>query len=271
MLSRSLITLCVFLLAGVVHAQVVATVNGAKITLKDFKRKYNETKKTTINPPPPELFLEDLVRLEMGVQEAEKRGLEKDPTVKEAFRRELYKALIEKELGKKVDAIKVSESEMRAHYKKYPEIRSSHILIEFPPDATSKQKAAARKRADEIFKEVRASKRPFKELVKLYSDDHLSKMNGGDIGFQSNVTVVPTYYNTLMKLKPGQIAGPVETLYGYHIVKMTGRNSYQDADKRQIRVAVFDKKRAVLFNAYFKRLRSKYKITKDENLIKSVK
>jgi parvulin-like peptidyl-prolyl isomerase len=255
------------------HAQqqVVASVNGAKITLKDFKAKYEATKKGAINAPPPDLFLEDLVRFEMGAQEAEKQGLDKDPQVKENIRREMYKGLLEKELGKQVDGIQVKEEEMKEFYKKFPEIRSSHILIEFPADATEQQQAAAKQRAEEILKEVKASKRPFEELVKLYSDDNLSKMNGGDIGFQSRVTVVPTYYDMLLKLKPGEIGGPVHTLYGYHIVKVTGRRTYQDANKRQIRAAVFDEKRKVIFDKYFDRLRSKYKITKDESLIKSLK
>lgn len=270
MISRMLFSF-VLLACGAAQAQVVATVNGAKITLKEFKAKYEATKKQAINAPPPELFLEDLIRFEMGAQEAEKQKMADDPQVKEAIRREMYKGLIEKELGKKVDAIKVTENEMREYYKKFPEVRSSHILIEFPATATEEQRAAAKARAEEILKEVKASKRPFEELVKLYSDDNLSKMNGGDIGYQSRVTVVPTYYEALIKTKPGEITGPVQTLYGYHIVKVTGRRSYQDANKRQLRAAVFDEKRKILFDEYFQKLRSKYKVTKDESLIKSLK
>jgi parvulin-like peptidyl-prolyl isomerase len=270
---HSLFALMAFVSYSAVYAQgqTVASVNNSKITLKDFQAKYNAVKKESINAPPPELFLEDLVRFEMGAQEAEKLKLDQDPVVKENMRREMYKGLLERELGKQVDAINVSENEMKEFYKKFPEIRSSHILIEFPADPTDAQRDAALKRADEILKEVKSSKRPFEELVKLYSDDNLSKMNGGDIGFQSRVTVVPPYYDLLMKLKPNEVGGPVRTLYGFHIVKVTGRRTYQDANKRQIRAAVFDEKRKVIFDKYFGKLRSKYKITKDENLIKSLK
>ncbi len=58
-----------------VSAQVVAKVGNKPITLKDFKIKYDEVKKQTINPPPPVVFLEDLIRYEVGVQEAEKQNL----------------------------------------------------------------------------------------------------------------------------------------------------------------------------------------------------
>src|SRR5690606_16462113 len=128
-------------------------------------------------PPSKELFVEDLIRYEIGVQEAMKKGIQEDPIVKERIRQEIYKGLIEKELGKAVSEIKVTEKEMQAYYKKNPEIRTSHILIEFRPDATTEQKKAAKDRATEIYEEVRKSKRPFEELVGLYTDDVLSKRN----------------------------------------------------------------------------------------------
>lgn len=252
-------------------AQVLAKVGNVEITVKEFKEKYADVRRQTINPPKPEIFLDDLIRFEMGVQEAEKRKIEKEPDVKERLRQELYKALIEKEIGKSVEAINVNEAEMREYYKKNPEIRSSHILIEYKPDATAEQKEAALKRAKEIYEEVRKSKRPFEELVKLYSDDTLSKAAGGDIGFQNRISVVPTYYDALISLKPGEVSPPVQTLYGFHIIKVTGRRSFEDANRRQIRAAVFDVKRKELFDAYFKKLAPKYTVTKDEKLIKSLK
>lgn len=253
------------------NAQVVAKVGTSEISLKDFTEKYAEVKRQTVNAPSPQIFLDDLIRFEIGVQEAEKKKIENDPIVKERLRQELYKALIDKEIGKQVDAIKITEAELRDYYKNNPEIRSSHILIEYKPDATSEQKEIARKRAFEIYEDVKKSKRPFEELVKLYSDDTLSKASGGDIGYQNRITVVPTYYDVLAKLKTDAIAAPVQTLYGFHIIKATGRRSFQDANRRQIRAAVFDEKRKVLFDAYFKKISARYPVTKNESLIKSIK
>src|SRR5690606_19442095 len=116
---------------------------------KDFKERYEDVKKQTVNPPSAIDFLDDLVRFEMGVQEAEKRNMQNDPAVKERLRQELYKGLVEKELGKKVDALNVTEAERRNYYKTNPELRSSHILIQFPVGASADKIAAAKKRADE--------------------------------------------------------------------------------------------------------------------------
>lgn len=252
-------------------AQVVATVGNTKITLKDFKTKYDFIKKKADNPPPPELFLEDMIKFEMGVQEAEKRNLQNDPEVKDGFRQVLYKYLVENEIGARVEAIKVNDKEMRDAYAKNPQIRIAHILIMFPAKATEAQKETSKKRAEELLKEVKSSKRPFEELVKLYSDDDISKLSGGDLGYLSRVTAVPQVYDAVANLKIGEITGPVKTQFGYQILKVTGRLSYQDADKSQLRATVFDQKRKVIFDDFFGKLRSKYKVTKDESAVKSLK
>ncbi len=257
------------LMMGSAFAQDVVAVAGTKnITVKDLNDKYEEVLKQTLNPPTKEVFLEDLIRYEIGVQEANKKGLQDDPVVKERIRQEIYKGLIERELGKAVSEIKVTEKEMQAYYTKNPEIRTSHILIEFRPDATEEQKKAARDRANEIHEEVKKSKRPFEELVGLYTDDVLSKRNGGDVGWQSRLTLMPAYYNAALAMKVGEVKGLIETQYGFHIVKVTGRRGYNDADKRQIRMAVFDEKRKEIFDNYFAKLKKTYPIKVNKALIK---
>lgn len=246
---------------------VVATVGNKKITVEEFNKKYNEIKLQTINIPSKAVFLEDLVRYELGVQEAEKRNLQKDPQVQERIRQEMYKGLLEKELGQRVQKIQVSEKEMEAWYKNNPEIRTSHILIEFKPGATAAQEAEAKKRATEILDEVQKSKRPFEELVKLYSDDPLSKQAGGDVGWQSRVTLVPTYYETALGMKVGEVKGLVETQFGFHIIKVTGRHAYENANKKQIRSAVYDDKRKDIFNDFFSKLKKTYSIKTNPSLL----
>lgn len=247
---------------------VVAQVGKKTITVQEFNKKYNDVRSQTVNPPSKEQFLEDLIRFEMGVQEAYKKNLQKDPVVQDRFEQEMYKMLLEKDIGNSVQNIKVSEADMKKWYSTSPELRSSQILIEYKAGATAAQIAEAKKRAEEILKEVKSSKRPFEELVKLYSDDALSKPMGGDIGWQSKVTLVPAYYDTLSGLKVGEISGLVSSQYGFHIIKLTGKRTYENANKRQIRAAVFDEKRRLIFNDYFEKLKKSYKINENKALIK---
>lgn len=257
----------------VVYAQkgneVVATVGSKKITLDEFNKRYKEvTAQVLTNMPSKKVFLEDLIRYEMGLQEAKKRNLEKDPAVVDRLNQEMYKALLEKELGQKVQENKVTEAEMKAYYAKNPQIRLSDILIEVKPGATAQQKEEAKKRASEIIAEVLKSKRPFEELVRLYSDDVTTKNLGGDVGWQSRLSLIPSYYDSALKLKLNEITPQlVETPFGFHIFKLTGKRSYEEATKREIRMAVFDEKRKVLFDEFFAKIKKQYPVNVNSKLI----
>lgn len=248
--------------------EAVAVVGNKKITLKEFNDKYMRATRFSITPPPTKKqFLEELIRFEVGAQEAEKRKLENDPIVQEAMKRELYKGLLEKELGQKIQDMPISDKEMEEYYKRNPEIRFSHILIELKPAPTVEQKSEALKRAKEIFEDIKKSKRPFNELVKLYSDDPLSKQVGGDAGWQSRMTIVPQLYNAALSSKVGEIKGIIETQFGYHIIKVTDRRSYDNANKRAVRLAVFEEKRKRFFDEYMEKLKKSYSIKSNPSLI----
>ncbi|MGZ3722060.1 MAG: peptidylprolyl isomerase [Bdellovibrionales bacterium] len=253
------------------RAETLATVGNAKITTEEFNRKLEDVRKQAMNPPAPELFLEDLVRFEIGVQEAEKAKLQNDPAVKERMRQVLYNALLEKQIGKRVEDIKITEAEMREYYKKNPEVRFAHILIEIKENAKPEEREIAHKRALEIFDDVKKSKRPFEELVRLYTDDLPTKEMGGDVGFQSRVTLAPVLYDATAGMKIGEVKGLIDTPFGYHIVKLLDRRTFDLADKRQIRAALFDDKRAKLFNDYFEKLKKQYKVEINREALKSHK
>lgn len=250
-------------------SDVVATVGTKKITLGEFNKKYKDVVAQVLsNPPSKQVFLEDLVRYELGLQEAKKRGLEKDPIVQDQMNQAMYKGLLEKELGQKVQDSKVSDQEMKTWYAKNPQIRVSTILIEVKPGATESQRAEAKKRALEILAEVKSSKRPFEELVRLYSDDTTTKNIGGDVGWQSRITLNPAYYEAANKLKLNEVTSSlVEVAFGFHIIKLTGKRTFEEAPKREIRMAVFDEKRKVLFDKFFDGIKKNYQINVNTKLV----
>ncbi len=261
-----------FAFHSIAQAQVLATVGNQKITVKDFNKKLADVRMASpLNTPTPEQFLEDLIRFEIGVQEAQKIKLQNDPMVKERMKQALYGVLLEKKLGAKVEGIKISEGELKAYYKNNPDLHLAHILIDVKPNATSQEREVAKRRALEILEEVKASKRPFAELVKLYSDDIPTKEFGGDIGFQSRATLSPEIYSFAQGMSKGQIKGLVETQFGYHILQLVDRRSYELADKRQIRLSLFESKRAQIFNNYFNSVKKKYKVSVDAKALQSLK
>lgn len=250
---------------------VVAEVGSKKIMLSEFNKKYSEILSIVGSsggtaPTKPE-FLEDLVRFELGLAEANKKNIEKDPVLQDRMKQEMYKVLLEKELGQKASKIQPTDAEMKAWYAKNPSVRWSNILIEVKPTATPEQRAEGRKRAQEIFAEVKASKRPFEELVRLYSDDTMAKQIGGDVGFQTVITA-PLVYDNVKDVKVGGIVGPVETVFGFFIMKVTGRATFEQANRPQIRQAVFNEKRRQLMDQYFAGLKKQIPTKSNPSLLK---
>lgn len=263
-------TLSILLLGSSAQAQVIAKIGDKKeISLQEFEKRYQDYVKQVMSTPPTKAeFLEDLVRYEMGLIEARAKKLDQDPVVVDRMNQELYKGLLEREVAPLTKEIKIKDKEMREWYAKNPEIRTSHILISFKTDSTPEEIKQAKERAEAIYKDVLKSKRPFPELVKLYSDDTLSKQAGGDINWQTRLTLFPTYYDAVMKLKMNELSPVVRTPFGFHIIKLTGKRDYKNADKQQISRAVFEVKRKQIFDEYFAKLKKRIPVSVSSQAIK---
>ncbi len=125
--------------------------------------------------------------------------------------------------------MKVDPAEVRQAYeanaKQYTtneERQASHILIAVKPDATAADKAAAKAKAETILEKVRTKPDDFAALAKEYSQDPGSAPQGGDLGSFARGSMVKPFEDAVFAAKVGDIVGPVETNFGYHIIKVTG-------------------------------------------------
>src|SRR5215831_4768197 len=114
----------------------------------------------------------------------------------------------------------LSDADLHAAYEKaksrleVPEKRHArHILI------TGKDDAAALAQAQQVLAQVKSGK-DFGELAKQYSQDPGSAQNGGDLGWAERSAFVKPFADALFGMKVGEIAGPVKTQYGYHIIRL---------------------------------------------------
>jgi peptidyl-prolyl cis-trans isomerase D len=100
--------------------------------------------------------------------------------------------------------------------------RASHILISVKSGATDEDKRKARERVEGVLARLRASPQSFAELAKKESGDPGSASQGGDLGFFSRGMMVRPFEEAAFGLKLGQISDPVESDFGFHIIKVTG-------------------------------------------------
>ena len=125
--------------------------------------------------------------------------------------------------------VKVDPAEVKAAYdanaRQYAsseERQAAHILIAVKPDAKEDEKAAAKKKADALLAQAKANPAKFAELAKANSQDPGSAQQGGDLGSFGRGSMVKPFEDAVFAAKAGDIVGPVQTDFGYHIIKVTG-------------------------------------------------
>jgi parvulin-like peptidyl-prolyl isomerase len=190
----------VFLITALLGAKAIqaatelARVNGTVISLEDFNKRYQESLKYfQFKAPSKKNVLDEIIKRELGIQEAKRAGLDKDPEVIDRMNTVLYQSFLDKKLSKQFDALQVTDSEARDYYAKNPEIRTSHIFIAVRPDASKEDAQKAYEKIKEIqSKYLAPGKMSFAEVAQKYSEG-VAAPNGGDVDFQTKDKLDPSY------------------------------------------------------------------------------
>lgn len=119
-------------------------------------------------------------------------------------------------------------------------LKASHILISYAGSqvkSATRTKARATQIADSVFNVVKANPGMFETLGSTISDDDYSKKKQGDLGWFADGSMVPEFNQAVLEGNIGDIK-KVETVFGYHIIKITGKKDptfkirYASVDRR---------------------------------------
>ncbi|MBI2265318.1 MAG: peptidylprolyl isomerase [Armatimonadetes bacterium] len=212
----------------------VATVNGQKITRKELDKELERIfgKK----------LLERMVTRKLIEQEAKKKNIQvsdKDvisaitefkknvpPGQFEAMMKESNMSMEDLEgdmrvklyLEKIVDTIPEKEKEdyFNKYKDRFTQVEVAHILLKTEEEALK------------VRKELMAGAK-FEDLATRYSIDPGSKNRGGYLSLVSRGMMVPPFEQAAFSMKPGEISQPVQSNFGYHIIKAISiKSSYSD-------------------------------------------
>ena len=121
--------------------------------------------------------------------------------------------------------VKSTDREVREFYKTYrdslpratEEFEIAHIYIE--RKVSDAEKNWAKDKAKQILDSVKKGV-DFSELAKRNSDDSLSAIQGGNLGYVKKGSFVKPFEEAALVLLPGEVSDLVETQFGYHIIKL---------------------------------------------------
>ena len=123
----------------------------------------------------------------------------------------------------------------RAQFETKEERQASHILISVEPGAGAEAKQAARAKAEEIYRQLKQKPDRFAELAKQHSQDPGSATKGGDLGYFGRGATPKAFEDAVFQMKVGEISPPVESVDGFHIIRLMAVKAGQSRSFEQVR------------------------------------
>lgn len=159
----------------------------------------------------------------------------------------------------------------REKFTRPEQVRVEHILI----SSKSRTDAEALERTEMVKSLVETSDKSFAELADEYSDDPSVSNNHGDLGFFVRGKMVKPFEEAAFALQaPGDVASPVKTGFGYHVIKLLEHQDSQPKPFDAVRDAIVEelkaKHRSKVVNAEFSRLAELEGIEVDQEAINAL-
>ncbi|GAB4127412.1 MAG: hypothetical protein OHK0045_19830 [Raineya sp.] len=137
-------------------------------------------------------------------------------------------------------------------------ITVAHIMLRTIKGTSEQDSIALRKKAFEIYEKAKKGE-DWNRLVSQFSEDANTKGNGGQLREFGVGDLIPEFENVAFSLQnPNDIAEPVYTAYGWHIIKLISkrkRETYEEAENSIRNRVQKDSRSEVSKNATLTRLR----------------
>lgn len=216
--------------------KLVAVVNGKEITQGDVLKFLNDLGPQVAmqfqSPDGIKRVIDELVNQELLYLEAVENKIEKDEEFQDILNQTKITLLKSYALGKLINEEEVTETEVeefynehRDHYKKPETVVASHILVD------------NEEKAQEILKEIEEGL-SFEEAASKYSSCP-SKEQGGNLGEFGKGQMVPEFEAKAFEMEINTISEPVKTQFGYHIIKLNGKNPSRVRDLEEVKDEIY--------------------------------
>jgi len=192
-----------------------ATVNGVVIPQArvDMRIKFAASQGQADSPDLRKAVVDDMINLEVMSQEAVKKGLDKQPDTVQQMELARQSTLAGAFVQDYTKNHPISEDTLKQEYDNLKgklgstEYKVAHILVKTEDEAKAIE-AQLKKKGN------------FAKIAKAKSQDPGSAIKGGDLDWNVPSNFVPSFANALVNLKKGQTSAPVQSQFGWHIIKL---------------------------------------------------
>lgn len=132
------------------------------------------------------------------------------------------------------EEIRQAYEQRAADFSTPEERRVRHVLIQVPAGADQAKVDAARKRAEEALKRIRAGE-SFEKVAREISEDPGSASLGGDVGFFGRGVMDPEFEKAAFALNKGQVSDVVRSGFGFHVLKLEDIHAGRSKPLEQVR------------------------------------
>lgn len=137
------------------------------------------------------------------------------------------------------DAVEVTDADVAAYYQQnlaeyeHPAQVSLEYVF-FPKTASAGDSLEIAEEIGRLRQEILAGA-DFAELAEVVSDDEGSAINGGDLGTFGRERMVAPFADAAFALEPGEVSEPVQTRFGWHLIKVEERLEEDGEEKVRAR------------------------------------
>jgi peptidyl-prolyl cis-trans isomerase C len=246
------------------QAQVLAIVNGERITQADFEAelagKPESFRKRAQDKEIKKQVLEKVIQQKILMQAAREEGILDDPAimakVQDYQQRLILDALKNKVLSEKIE---VTEQEMQDYYQ-------SHKFEFYRPERVWVRQIVFndKSKAEEVHAQLEESPHRFKEMAKNYSEDVATKTRGGDMGYIERGAFPQRLEEKIFSLDEKEMSQVIEYEGRFYIFQIFKRQEAEHKEFEQVREQIrrrleFNKKMPN-WNQYYQDLRQKAQI-----------
>ncbi len=196
--------------------QVLLTIDKRPVTLGEFEYLYHKNNSQQVAPQTIDQYLEMFINYKLKVTEAEAAGIDTTST----FRNELKGYAHDLAQPYLTDQTVEQQIIDEIYNRLKEEVNVSHIMMF--SGKTPDEKLRSRTTLDSIRSAILAGG-DFEDMARRFSIDRASRDRGGNMGYITACRFPYTFEDAAYRTPVGQISEIVETPFGIHIVKPTGR------------------------------------------------